>query len=79
LKKEQDLIGGKPPIGRNFNPSQKVAFGDKDFMFSEAGNTDNTSVVSTHYTKSKSIYKLKKIFNKNCLKTWFDIFVIKLF
>lgn len=35
--------------------------------------------MSAHFLKAKKIYKLKKIFNRNCLKPWFDIFVIKLF
>lgn len=29
--------------------------------------------------KAKKIYRLKKIFNRNCLKPAFDIFVLKLF
>ena len=41
--------------------------------------SDDSSIISSQLTKAKKIYRLKKIFNKNCLKPAFDIFVLKLF
>jgi hypothetical protein len=79
LKNEQIILGHYSNPSTLLNDS-KMNIVDKDFGYSEYDiGTDHSSIVSSHYIKSKSIYQLKKIFNRNCLKTYFDMFVIKLF
>jgi len=58
---------------------REVNFTDRDFVSEFDAGTEHSSIVSGHYLRSKSIYSLKKIFNRNYLKPWFDKFVIKLF
>lgn len=60
--------------------NSQIVYSDLDFTGSDdLGFKDDASIMSAHFLKAKKIYKLKKIFNRNCLKPWFDIFVIKLF
>ena len=60
--------------------NSQIVYSDLDFTGSDDhGVKDDVSIMSAHFLKAKKIYKLKKIFNRNCLKPWFDIFVIKLF
>lgn len=60
--------------------NSQIVYSDLDFTGSDdLGTKDDVSIMSAHFQKAKKIYKLKKIFNRNRLKPWFDIFVIKLF
>jgi len=77
LKGEQVLLHNSS-FNHHKNYSQHLNFTERDFL-SDDSRGDSRSVVSGHFIKSKSIYALKKVFNKNCLKVYFDVFVIKLF
>ena len=63
--------------------NSQIIYSDVDLTESESRRQrqfgDDSSIISTQLVKAKKIYRLKKIFNRNCLKPAFDIFVLKLF
>ena len=56
----------------------QIGFTDRDFT-ARSSNGETSSIMSPHFFKAKLIYRLKKIFNRYCLKIHFDCFVLKLF
>ena len=66
------------------NLNSQISFTDNDFIDSDCRNLHSieerdTSIISSHYEKAKKLYTLKKIFNRNRMKVYFDMYVIGTF
>jgi hypothetical protein len=61
--------------------SESILGGDNSCSISTIHNQssilDESSITSVLYVRAKAVYKMKKLFNKHALRTYFDTFMIK--
>jgi hypothetical protein len=78
-QQSEDRVSLSPTFYRG--QSESMLGGDNSCSISTIHNQssilDESSITSVLYVRAKAVYKMKKLFNKHALKTYFDTFVIK--